>query len=73
MIGAAYRARKPVNTEGAVNKHGEPFVNHFCLGSSLGRERTRARGIADGMVVSHFLKWIHTARVSGRAAAASAL
>ena len=59
-----------------ANEYGEPNVNHFCLGS--GSKPRGWQGISSGrkqalMVVSHFLKWVHTARVNERAAAASAL
>ncbi|RVC43333.1 hypothetical protein EN779_34210, partial [Mesorhizobium sp. M4B.F.Ca.ET.088.02.2.1] len=67
MIGAACGARKP------VNKHGEPFVNHFRPTVSNGAGTFRQGRKLVGMIVSHFLKWIDTARVAERAAAASAL
>ncbi|TIM96350.1 MAG: hypothetical protein E5Y38_25205, partial [Mesorhizobium sp.] len=66
LIGVGCKAIKP------VKKHGEPFVNHFQLTVPNGAETFR-QGQLIGMVVSHFLKWIDKARVSERAAAASAL
>jgi uncharacterized protein (DUF2336 family) len=53
-----------------VNEHGERFVNQCCLVSPTAES---LREFVAGMVVNHFLKWVYTAQVSQRAAAASAL
>ena len=67
LIGTTTGTGKP------VKRHGEPIVNHFCLASILTARGMSAGGKRALMVVSHFLKWIYTAKAGERAAAAGAL
>lgn len=52
-------------------KYGEPFVNH--LPDSFGQTTHYTGVLGPDMIVQHFLKWVDTAKVQERAAAANAL